>query len=309
MKFDVIGFGAINLDKICRVDEIVGAGGESFITDILLSPGGSAANTMVALAKLNMKTGYIGKVGCDEDGEFLLRCFQKEAVNTDGIIRPKKGFSGQSLIFEDNSGEREIYIYPGANDELEFVDIDLDYAKKAKAIHLTSFVGEKPFEAQKRIIELLPNVIITFDPGDIYASKGIGELEPIVKKSTILFTNTSKDLEAKEIITGKDYEKACEYLIEKGAEIVVVKLGSRGCYVTDSKESHTMEPYKVNAVSTTGAGDAFNAGFIYGHLQGKDLFYCSKFGNFVASRCITKPGAREGLPRRECLKEFEKDLR
>ena len=308
MKFDVIGFGAINLDKICRVNEIVGASGESFITDMLLSPGGSAANTIVALAKLNVKTGYIGKVGYDEDGEFLLKCFQEESVNTDGIIKPKKGFSGQSLIFEDGTGEREIYIYPGANDELEFADIDLDYAKKAKALHLTSFVGEKPFEAQKRIVELLPNMIMTFDPGDIYASKGIDELDAIIKKSTILFTNTSKDRETKEIITGKDYERACEYFIEKGAEIVVVKLGSQGCYVADSKESYAIEPYEVNAVSTTGAGDAFNAGFIYGHLQNKDLFYCGKFGNFVASRCITKQGARKGLPGRECLKDFEKDL-
>ncbi len=309
MKFDVIGFGAINLDKICRANKIVGAGGEGFITDMLLSPGGSAANTVVALVKLGLKTGYIGKVGHDEDGVFLLRSFEEEGVNTDGIIRSKKGFSGQSLIFEDNSGEREIYIYPGVNDELEFGEINIDYAGSAKALHLTSFVGERPFEAQKKIIELLPNLITTFDPGDIYASKGIGNLEPIIQKSKILFTNTLKNGRVKEIITGRDYEKACEYLIAKGAEIVVVKLGSRGCYVTDLKESYAIGPYKVNAVSTTGAGDAFNAGFIYGFLKGRDLFYCGKLGNFVASRCISKPGAREGLPRAECLKEFEKDLR
>jgi len=81
-----------------------------------------------------------------------------------------------------------------------------------------------------------------------------------------------------------------------------------GCYVSNLKESYEIEAYKVKVVSTTGAGDAFNAGFIFSHIRGKDPFYCGKFGNFVASRCITKSGAREGLPQEDCLREFEKDL-
>ena len=308
MKFDVLGFGAINLDKICRVDRIVGPGEENFISDMILTPGGSAANTIVALAKLNLKTGYIGKVGCDEDGEFLIKDFQREYVNIEGIIKSDKGFSGQSLIFEDASGERQIYIYPGANDELQFDEVDCDYANDTKVLHLTSFVGNKPFKAQKKIIDKLANIMITFDPGDIYASKGIKTLKSIIGKSSIIFTNTSKHNESIEIITNQDYEKACKFLIENGAEIVAIKLGSRGCYVTDLNESYLIEPYRVNPVSTTGAGDAFDAGFIYGLLKGKDIFYCGKFGNYIASRCITAPGARRGLPTEECIAEFEKTL-
>ncbi len=308
MKFDALGFGAINLDKICRVDEIVGSGQESFINDMILAPGGSAANTIVALAKLNLKTGYIGKVGCDEDGEFLINSFEKEYVNIEGIVKSHKGFSGQSLIFEDASGERQIYIYPGANDELQFEEVDCDYANNTKVLHLTSFVGIKPFKAQQKIIEKLPNIMITFDPGDIYASKGLKTLKSLIEKSSIIFTNTSKHIESMEIITNQEYKKASKFLIESGAEIVAIKLGSRGCYVTDLNESYLIEPYKVNPVSTTGAGDAFDAGFIYGHLKGKDIFYCGKFGNYIASRCITKPGARQGLPTEECISEFEKTL-
>jgi ribokinase len=87
-------------------------------------------------------------------------------------------------------------------------------------------------------------------------------------------------------------------------EIVAVKLGSKGCYVTDGKQSHNVEPFKVKVVDTTGAGDAFCAGFLYGLISGKNLYDCGRIGNFVASRCIMKMGARPGLPYLKDLKLF-----
>jgi ribokinase len=70
----------------------------------------------------------------------------------------------------------------------------------------------------------------------------------------------------------------------------------KGCYVTDGKESHLIEAFKTEVVDTTGAGDAFNAGFLCGLIIGKSLRECGKLGNFVASKCIMKIGARAGLP-------------
>jgi ribokinase len=81
-------------------------------------------------------------------------------------------------------------------------------------------------------------------------------------------------------------------------------LGRRGCYVTDGKEGHLIEPPDVERVDTTGAGDAFCAGFLYGLIKGKDLYECGRLGNFVASRCITKMGARKGLPKLLDLQEM-----
>ena len=92
--------------------------------------------------------------------------------------------------------------------------------------------------------------------------------------------------------------------LELGAELIAVKLGKRGCYITDGKENHLIEAYNVDAVDTTGAGDAFNAGFIYGLINGKDLYKCGMLGNFVASRCVSAIGARTGLPRLEDLKDI-----
>ena len=99
------------------------------------------------------------------------------------------------------------------------------------------------------------------------------------------------------LITGEvDYCRGADVLIGKGARIVAVKLGADGCYVTDGRERHLIEAFKVKPVDTTGAGDAFCAGFLYGLLNDKSLYDCGRLGNFVASRCVMKMGARAGLP-------------
>ena len=82
-----------------------------------------------------------------------------------------------------------------------------------------------------------------------------------------------------------------------GVKIVAVKLGSKGCYVTDGQEHLSVEPFKVKAVDTTGAGDAFNAGFLYGLIHEKSLYECGQLGNFVGfPKSVDAMGARAGLP-------------
>ena len=105
-----------------------------------------------------------------------------------------------------------------------------------------------------------------------------------------------------ELLTKKtDYCKGAEWMLEKGVKIVAVKLGERGCYVTDGTVARTIPAYKVEVIDTTGAGDAFSAGFLYGLLNDKPLEACGRIGNFVASRCVMKMGARTGLPAHQDL--------
>jgi len=299
-RFDVIGFGALNVDKLYKVNKIAGPEEEGFIRGFEEACGGSAANTIVGLARLGCKVGFIGKVAKDREGKMLMEDFRREGVNTKGIIRAAAGRSGTVLGFVDEKGERALYVDPGVNDTISFEEIDTGYACQAKFIHLTSFVGEKSFQAQKRLVENLPeDVKVSLDPGELYARKGIKALNPILKR-TFVFMPNSRELT---LLTGmEDHVNGAEKMLELGVRVVAVKLGGRGCYVTDGRESHHVEAFKVQIVDTTGAGDAFCAGFLYGLLNGKSLKECAKLGNFVASRCIMKMGARTGLPRLEDLK-------
>ncbi len=301
MKFDVIGFGALNVDKLYKVNKIAKEDEESFVLGFQEAPGGSAANAIAGLARLGLETGYIGKVAKDHEGKMLLKDFKREKVDTSGIIIAPTGRSGVATGYVDVKGQRALYVDSGVNDILEFEEISLEYAIQAEFLHLTSFVGEKPFKAQNRLVRELPKIKVSFDPGEIYARKGLSMLKTLVERSFVVFPNESEV----KMLTGKGLKEGSEILIKKGAGIVAVKLGEKGCYVTDGHESHQVEPYKAKVVDTTGAGDAFCAGFLYGLIRGKDLYTCAKLGNFVASRCITETGARNGLPRLSELRKLK----
>jgi len=296
---DVVGFGALNVDKLFKVNQIAAAEEESYVEDYTEACGGSAANTVVALARLGCKVGFVGKVGRDKEGTLLLSDLRKEGVDTRGVIRANRGKSGSVLGFVDKKGARALCINPGVNDKITFGEINVDYGSQARFLHLTSFVGEKSFETQKKLLETLPDAVkVSFDPGALYARRGLSSLELIVKRAYVMMPNVVE----LELLTGKtDYCRGADSLIGRGTKIAAVKLGGDGCYVTDGRESHRIEAFKVKVVDTTGAGDAFCAGFLYGLLNDRSLYECGRLGNFVASRCITKMGARAGLP-------FAKDL-
>lgn len=298
-RFDVVGFGALNVDKLFKVNKIVAAEEEGFIHTCVETCGGSAANTTVGLARLGCKVGFIGKIGGDKEGEVLIKGFCKEGVDANGIVRMEHGRSGSVLGFVDKDGERALYIDSGVNDTIKLDDVDEAYISQARFLHLTSFLGETSFQTQKKLLAVLSeSVKISFDPGMLYAQRGLSQLETIIKKTDIIMPNVVE----LELLTGKnDYSKGADSLIGKGAKIVAVKLGGEGCYVTDGRERHLIEAFKVKVVDTTGAGDAFCAGFLYGIINEKNLFECGRLGNFVASRCAMKMGARTGLPYTEDL--------
>jgi len=302
MKLDVIGIGALNVDKLFLVEQIAKEDEESSIIDFSEACGGSAANTIVGLARLGLETGYIGKVARDHEGKLLRDDFDKEKVNTRGIVVTESGRSGVVMCFVDKKGERAMYIDPGVNNSLKLEEIDPAYANSTTFVHFSSFVGQEAFHVQKKLITSLSSEIkVSLDPGDLYADKGLNALKPMIKRCHVFFPNEHE----LKILTGEEYERGAEILLNEGVRIVAVKLGPKGCYVTDGKEKHLIPRYPVKVVDTTGAGDAFCAGFLYGLIKGKGLEQCGRIGNFVASKCIEKIGARTGLPH---LAELPKNL-
>jgi ribokinase len=298
-KFDVVGFGALNVDKLYKVNRIAGKEEESFVVEYKESCGGSAANTIAGLARLGLKTGYVGKVADDHEGNLLLGDFKTESVDTNGIIIAKSGQSGVVMGFVDKKGERALYVAPGVNDTIDLKEVSRDYVKQTKLLHITSFVGEKSFKSQKELVKQLPaNVRVSFDPGMLYAKKGLSALRPIIERAFAMFPNETE----LKLLTGKKYEEGgVKTLLANGVKVVGIKLGEKGCFVSNGEESYVIEPFKVEVIDTTGAGDAWNAGFLYGLLKNESLLECGRLGNLVASKCVTKIGARTGLPQLDDL--------
>ncbi len=312
---DVIGFGALNVDLIYGIDpglietepsrERVG-GYEEFESLLKFleregklkgrSGGGSAANTVVALSRMGFSTGYIGKVGNDENGDFLIKSL--EEVDTSRILRDDR--SGMSISILGEERDRSLLIIPNCNDTLSYDEIDLEYIKETKFLHLTSFIGDIPFEAQRRIVgELPPQVKISFDPGEIYAQRGIEGLLPIMRNSFIIFPS----MEEVELLTGKDYKEGSRELLELGPRIVSCTLGKDGSYTLSRDEEIETPTHEVEVVDKTGAGDVYAAGFLAGLLLKKSLSECAELAIRTSELCITGYG-RKRYPDRKFLKEL-----
>ncbi|HUV79304.1 MAG TPA: carbohydrate kinase family protein [Candidatus Bathyarchaeia archaeon] len=288
---DVIGLGALNYDVLYAVERIARGGEEVGIIDVKKVPGGSAANTIVALSRLGVEVGFVGMVGTDEEGELILDDFRKEGVETQ--IRIEEGYTGAAIGFVDAQGERALYIYPGVNEKLCMEDIDRDFINNARFLHTSSFVNKEQLEMQRELATRVKSKL-SFSPGMLCFNYELEDLIAVIERSAVVFLSLD---ELTALVRGEKYDKGADVLLNIGAQIVCVTLGERGCYVTDSTgASQVIDAYPTDVVDTTGAGDAFAAGFLYGLLHEKDIQESGKLGNFVASSCIREYGARKGLP-------------
>ena len=306
-SIEVVGLGALNIDYLYQVERIL-SDGEAVVNEAKSSPGGSAANTIYGLAKLGVSTGFAGVVGDDAEGKILLQDFQKVGVDTSQIKIKPKAKTGSVLCLSDRLGRRSLYVVPGANNLLTTDDLDLDYTNQAKLLHVSSFADDRQFKVSLELIDKLDSSIkLTFAPGALYATKGLKALNPILGRTYLLFINQNEIRQ----LTGEDVIAGAESCLRQGCHIVVVTLGKgmklelgKGTvtatgYIKNTEGEYAIEPSSLNIASevdTTGAGDAFAAGFLYGLLKGKDLEECGRLGDITACFAITKLGTREGFP-------------
>lgn len=317
---DTIGFGALNVDFIYKVaslksletrDRRLKPGGEIYApleefeptlqklarigTLASKSGGGQAANTIYALAKMGFSTGFVGKVGTDPNGDFLIRTL--ESVDTSRILRI--GASGVCLAVLDKSRDRSNIVFPNTNDTLTFEQLDLDYISNTRYLYLTSFAGESPFHAQRELVKHLSSKVkVIFDPGEIYTQLGIEELLPVLERSSILFITD----EETSILTGKEYKSGSALLRSLGPDIVVCKMGAGGSYLLSDHSEFQIPAPKVKVIDRTGAGDVFAAGFLAGQILGRSLYNSALFATEAASLSITEFG-RSHYPNKKFMLE------
>lgn len=304
LNAEVIGFGALNVDKLYSVENIASKDEESFIKDETDNPGGSAANTIVGLSRLGCSTSIIGKIAEDEDGDLIEYNLAINGVYSNNLIYSETGSTGKCLGFVDSEGERCLYIDPGVNDEIRIDEINPLNIMRCKIMHYTSFVGDS-FKTQIELLDKLNDqCVLSFDPGMLYVQKGFDELKPILERTNILLINESElrllcnnsKSSLKELAIG---------FLDLGIETIVVKQGSKGVFAMNNQEDCEVESYECDVVDTTGAGDSFNSGFLYSYLKGYDLEKSCRIGNWVASKSIEGFGM-EKFPTLKDLEDFFK---
>jgi ribokinase len=241
-------------------------------------------------------TKFIGKVGEDVEGDFLLE--NLKPARTDLICRGGK--SGVCLVVLDRHQDRFLFVSGNANSTLKFDEIKLDELKDISWIHLSSFIGEPPFEAQKALLNRIDaSMRVSLDPGEIYARKGLDKIRSLIERSHILFL-TEKEIK---MLTHHDLSDGAKSLMEIGPSILVCKKGNKGSHIFSKEKDFGIPAIPVEVMDNTGAGDVYNAGFMAGLFLGKSLEESALFATKVAADSVTGYG-RDRYPIEEDLKNF-----
>jgi ribokinase len=301
---EAISLGDTAVDLVASVPEYPRGGGDSEISVLERHPGGSAANFAVAMVRLGISSGLIGKVGSDEAGGFLRDGLKREGVDV-SYLKQGDGTTGTIFVLVDRSGQRTMLSFRGVNVKLLPEEIPRKYIADSRLLHVSgySLVHAPQCDAALTAMKYAKeaNVRVSLDPSPLIHLAGRKVLAEALGFVDVLLPN---EAEAKYLSRRKNLRNAGRTLLEKGASIVAMKLGPKGCLVMDEHDEFRVPAFNVETIDTTGAGDAYNAGFLAGRLRGWDLKRSAQFANAAAALKTMKGGARNGLPRTGELEAF-----
>jgi sugar/nucleoside kinase (ribokinase family) len=300
---DVCVVGELNLDLILyglpkelRPDQEMLADGLS------LTLGSSSAITAHNLSMLGARVGFVSKIGPDPLGKVAMERLSAAGVDTSRVNQAGKTSTGLTVILP-HTKSRYILTYPGTMFEMQYSDIDLDYVRSARHVHLSSFFlhrGLRPqigeLFRQAKASGLTTSLDTNDDPDDRWGD----DLHEVLKHVDLFFPN---EREANKIAATEDISQALDFLARLST-IVVVKRGSRPAICRTGDQEWRAAPPSVTVVDEVGAGDTFNAGFLYLYLQGTKLEDCLAFANLAAAYSVTQEGGTEAFRDRAKLVEF-----
>jgi ribokinase len=303
MQKPIVVVGSINLDLVASTDRIPQIGetviGRSFATFF----GGKGANQAVAVARLGYPVSMVGNVGNDAFGTQLRNGLAEAGVNTE-YVGTVEGSSGTALITTGANGENSIVVVPGANALLTPKSLE----RSAPLLKQAGFILaqlEIPLETVEYLAEFAERHDIPFMLDPAPARELPSSLLRRVSWLTPNETETRQLLKSNFEDNDETTYAAADELRSSGAKNVVLKLGSRGCVVSQGSQSKERIPaFSVNAVDTTAAGDAFNGGFAVGLLSGYSARESGVFASAVAALSVTRPGAQPSMPRGDEVEKF-----
>ena len=276
--------------------------------------GGDTSNMIIALAKLGHRCGYVTKVGSDEFGRALLNLWDSEGVDTTLVLIEENGFTGIYFVARTEEGRHEFTYYrsSSAASHFEPSDLDMEYINHTRVFHtsgITQAISASCRNSVERVFDELDRtaVSMTYDPNLRL------RLWPVsMAKEVILRTMGKADIvfpsleDAQTLVGAERPEELAGRILDLGCRLVALKLGAEGCIVADNKEISRIPAFPVKVVDTTGAGDAFDAGFLASVLEGKSAREAAVFANAVAAlKCLGK-GAIVPQPRRSEVELFLK---
>lgn len=289
--YDLLVVGSANADLVTVVERRPAAGETVLGGDLAVHPGGKGANQAVAAARLGARTALLARVGDDGHGRLLLDSLHEAGVDTVGVLVGGAP-TGVALITVDPSGDNSIVVSPGANARLTPGDV-----RAAVSLFLASRVVsaqlEIPLETVVEVVRHLAEgsrFVLNPSPSRVLPTEVLAACDPLVVN----------EHEARVLLGGACVSEEpadwARLLLAKGPRSVVVTLGARGALVCDSSGVTRVPSVRVDAVDTTGAGDAFTAALARELGSGASLAEAAAYAARVGAVAVTRRGAQESYP-------------
>ena len=298
-EIDVLIAGTPNIDMIVPPYEALpGPGEEIRVDNMYVQCGGGVAITAIGLSKLEMKTMIYGAGHNDLFGEFILQELQKYGVKM--MTRFSEKSTGISIAL-DVDKDRRFITYDGCVNEVTPKDIPKGLLKKIRHIHLTNYRGRMDLDEYLQFIEDAhqAGATVSMDVGWDDTGQWDECLFDITKKLDVFFINDKELLEyTRSVGLDAGIEKLTGFCSH-----AAIKMGARGSRLLISGEVFRSKAYRVISLDTTGAGDSFNAGYLYGFLNGLSPEKCLKAANFCGASSVQGYGGYEKIPNLKQLKE------
>lgn len=258
--------------------------------------GGCGSNTAIVLSKLGVKVSLIGAVGEDLFGKYIIDYLNECKVNVEMVKISKSESTSTSILLINLKKERSYFHSVGANKDINVGENELNVIKRSKIFHiggvnlLSSIDGKPMAEILKKVKS--DNIITSIDLAWDTRNRWMKNLKYSLPFIDILMGNKDEILN---LIGEKSLKKSIKKLHQSGVKVVAVKLGEKGSIVSKDFLIEEIPPFKVNSLDTTGAGDAFAGGFLYGILSGKSLYESALIGNYFGAIVTQDFGSTSAL--------------
>jgi sulfofructose kinase len=295
-RVDLVGVGLNATDTLIALPAFPARGSKTEYSGSSVLPGGQVATTVVACQHWGLSTRYVGIVGDDAAANLHRDAFAQAGVETQLISVPG-GASPQSLILVDAGGERTVMCRRDERVALKPADLDREWIVNARALHVDGYDTEAATVAAGWARSTGVPVVADLD-----------ELYPGVEKllENVDFLIVSRDIPGR-LMKEPDLERSlCQMQRRYGSRLAAATLGEDGVLAWDGKHLHHISAYNVAVVDTTGAGDIFHAGFIYGLLQNWPLERQLDFACAAAAMNCMAVGARGGIQSTKAIEAFMK---
>ncbi|MBF0239092.1 MAG: adenosine kinase [SAR324 cluster bacterium] len=259
---------------------------------VTTAPGGSCANTMIGICQLGGSAGFTGKTGDDEHGEEYQK--QLTLAGVENFVAYANGMTGSSLVLVNPDGSRTMNTCLGMCQDLGENDIRKNVIKNAKILYFTGYLWDTDSQkaAVKHALETAKehDTQIAMSLSDAFCvNRHTADFKSLLKEYVnIVFCNQE---EAFALAETNHTQTAMDYLAEN-VQTVVLTLGGKGALISNNKVQSYVDSQTVKVIDTTGAGDAFAAGFLYGLTHGQSINECGQIATMMAAEVISQLGPR-----------------